>query len=126
MPISCDTSRAPARLLFVTTGPWPAREDVGALRSRLIAAGQLNESSRALFDIRAVESVPHYLEVGRMVAAATAQGGLPLTRAYLVASPEQQNVVGLMQTLAPSTISIDMFEDETAAFAWLAADADSV
>ena len=122
MPISCDTSGAPARVLMTITGPWPDREEVAALRSRLIAAGQLNESTRALFDIRAVESVPHYLEVGRMVAAAMAQGGLPLTRAYLTASAEQQNVVGLMQTLAPSTISIDIFDDAAAAFAWLAAE----
>ena len=121
MPISCDTSRAPARVLFTITGPWPAREDVAALRSRLMAAGQLNESTRALFDIRSVESVPHYLEVDRIVAAAMAQGGLPLTRAYLTASVDQQSVVGLMQSLAPATISIEMFTDEAAAFAWLVA-----
>ena len=119
MPIACDTSQAPARVLLTISGPWPDREEVGALRSRLIAAGHLNESTRALFDIRAVESVPHYLEIGRMVAAAMAQGALPLTRAYLTASVEQQNVVGLMQSLAPSTISIEMFVDEAAAFAWL-------
>lgn len=122
MPISCDSSRAPARVLFTITGPWPAREEVAALRSRLMSSGQLNESTRALFDIRGVESVPHYLEVGRIVAAAMAQGGLPLTRAYLTASVEQQSVVSLMQTLAPSTISIEMFEDEAAAFAWFVAE----
>jgi hypothetical protein len=122
MPIAIDTSRAPARVLITITGPWPAREEVAALRSRLITAGQLNESTRALFDIRAVESVPHYLEVGRMVAAATSQGGLPLTRAYLAASAEQQNVVGLMQSLAPPTIRVEMFTDEAAALAWLAAE----
>ena len=122
MPISCDTSRAPARVLFTIHGPWPAREEVAALRSRLVSAGQLNESTRALFDIRGVESVPHYLEIGRIVAAAMAQGGLPLTRAYLTASVDQQSVVGLMQSLAPPTISIEIFEDETAALAWLAAE----
>lgn len=122
MPISCDTSRAPGRLLFSITGAWPVREEVAALRGRLIANGQLNESTRALFDIRAVESLPHYLEVGRIVAAAMAQGGLPLTRAYLTASIEQQSVVSLMQSLAPSTISIEMFVDEAAAFAWLVAE----
>jgi hypothetical protein len=122
MPISCDTSRAPARVLLIVSGPWPARDEVAALRSRLIADGQLDESTRALFDIRAVESVPHYLEIGRMVAVAMEQGGLPLTRAYLTASADQESVVGLMQTLAPSTISINIFHDEAAALAWLAAE----
>jgi hypothetical protein len=45
-----------------------------------------------------------------------------LTRAYLTASVEQQSVVSLMQTLAPSTVSIEMFNDEAAAFAWLVAE----
>jgi len=101
------------------TGDWPSIAELGALRQQLIAAGQLTEQTKGLFDLRMVASVPMYSQVQEIVAAAMKQGGLPLRRGYLVGASIQFGLVRQMQALAPPQISIEIFTNEAAARSWL-------
>lgn len=119
MPIACDLDDAPRSIRLTVTGDWPSIVELGALRQQLIAAGQLTDQTRGLFDLRMVASVPMYSQVQEIVAAAMKQGGLPLRRAYLVGASIQFGLVRQMQALAPPQISIEIFTDEAAARSWL-------
>ena len=122
MPIACDLDDAPRSIRLTVTGDWPSIVELGALRQQLIAAGQLTDQTRGLFDLRMVASVPMYSQVQEIVAAAMKQGGLPLRRAYLVGASIQFGLVRQMQALAPPQISIEIFTDEAAARSWLSID----
>ena len=117
--IVSDTSQAPAFLRWTFTGAWPSIAEFGVVRDQLIASQHLTPATRALLDIRNIESVPSYTEVARMIDAAMKTGGLPLHRAYLVASAEQYGIVGQMRALAPPGIVVEMFFNEPDALAWL-------
>jgi hypothetical protein len=119
MPIEVDATKAPAYLRWTVTGPWPSIDDLGAIRTRLIAGGQLTGETRVLIDMRNVETVPEYHEVPAMIQAALKAGGLPLRRAYVVASAVQFGLVRQMQALAPEEIKVEIFFNEGDALAWL-------
>ena len=119
MPIACETSGAPATLKLTVTGVWPSIEEVGRLRRELIDAGRLNETTRALFDITNVESIPDYETARPIIAAAMKDNGWPLQRAYLVASSVQYGFVRQLQALAPPSIQLEIFFKETDAMRWL-------
>ncbi len=119
MPIAVDDTQAPAFLRWTVTGTWPSIDELGKVRARLIAGGQLTAETRALIDVRNVESVPDYHEVPAMIQAALKAGGLPLHRAYVVASAVQFGLVRQMQALSPSEIKVEIFFSESEAIAWL-------
>ena len=89
------------------------------VRSRLIANAHLTAETRALFDLRNVETVPNYHEVAAMIAAAMRVGGWPRTRAYIVASALQFGIVRQMKALAPPEVHLEIFFDEGEAVTWL-------
>jgi len=119
MPIACDTSGAPATLKLTVTGEWPGIEDKGRIRRELIDAGQLDATTRALFDISNVENIPDYETARPIVAAAMKDKGWPLQRAYLVASSVQYGFVRQLQSLAPPTVTIQIFFKDADAMRWL-------
>lgn len=119
MPIAVDTSDAPQFVRWTITGPWPAITDVAIVRQRLIADGHLTELTRALLDIRDVETIPSYADVTPMIESARRAGGLPWCRAYVVSSAEQFGIVSQMKALAPAGYRIEMFFNEADALAWL-------
>jgi hypothetical protein len=85
----------------------------------LIASGHLTPATRALIDVRDVLT-PLYTEAERVViAAAMADGGLPLVRAYLIGSAVQFRFARQLQVLAPGQTRIEVFSNEQAAFMWL-------
>lgn len=119
MPIDVDTSQAPDFVRWTVTGPWPSIAEMRTVREQLIAAAQLTTATRGVFDIRHVENIPSYTEVTSMIEAAKKSGGLPLARAYLVASAEQFGIVRQMKSLAPPGIQVEIFFNEAEAWAWL-------
>ena len=119
MPIDVDTSEAPQFVRWTITGQWPGIADMRAVREQLVGTSQLTTVTRGLFDIRHVENIPSYTEVNSMVEAAMKSGGLPLCRAYLVASAEQFGIVRQMKALAPAGIQVEIFFNEAEAWAWL-------
>ena len=119
MPIEVDATQAPAFLRWTVTGSWPSIDDLGNVRTRLIAGGQLTAETRVLIDMRNVETVPEYHEVPAMIQAALKSGGLPLRRAYVVASVVQFGLVRQMQALAPPEIAVEIFFNEVEALNWL-------
>jgi hypothetical protein len=119
MPIDVDTSQAPDFVRWTVTGPWPSIAEMRTVREQLIAAAQLTTATRGVFDIRHVANIPSYTEVTSMIEAAKRSGGLPLVRAYLVASAEQFGIVGQMKSLAPPGILVEIFFNEAEAWAWL-------
>jgi hypothetical protein len=119
MPIDVDTSEAPHFVRWTITGAWPSIAEMRTVREQLAAASQLTPATRGLFDIRNVENIPSYTEVTSMVEAAMKSGGLPLVRAYLVASAEQFGIVRQMKSLAPPAIQVEIFFNEPEARAWL-------
>ena len=62
---------------------------------------------------------PSTHEVPAMIQAALKSGGLPLRRAYVVASAVQFGLVRQMQALAPPEIKVEIFFNESEALAWL-------
>ena len=92
---------------------------MGDVRTALIAKAQLTTDTRALFDLRNVETVPAYHEVAAMIEAAMRTGGLPLVRAYLVGSAVQYGIVRQMKSLAPPHIKVEIFFTEIEALAWI-------
>ena len=119
MPIDVDNSEAPHFVRWTITGDWPSIADMRAVREALIGASQLTPATGGLFDIRHVETIPSYTEVQSMIEAAMKSGGLPLFRAYLVASAEQFGIVRQMKALAPPGIQVEIFFNEAEAWAWL-------
>ena len=119
MPIDVDTSDAPHFVRWTVTGEWPDIAEMRTVRERLIAASQLTTATGGLFDIRHVENIPSYTEVKAMIEAAMKSGGLPLFRAYLVASAEQFGIVRQMKALTPQGIQVEIFFNEAEAWAWL-------
>lgn len=119
MPIDVDTSEAPHFVRWTITGEWPSIADVRGVREQLLGAAQLTAATRGLFDIRHVEKIPSYTEVASMIEAAMKSGGLPLFRAYLVASAEQFGIVRQMKALAPPGIQVEIFFTEAEALMWL-------
>lgn len=119
MPIEVDDSEAPGFLRWTVTGAWPGINDLAEVRTRLIDDGQLTAASRVLIDIRNVENVPDYHQVPAMIQSAVKAGGLPLIRAYVVASAVQFGMVRQMQALAPPEIMVEIFFNESEARAWL-------
>lgn len=118
MPVAVDTTSAPERLTFTVTNPWPSISQFSSLRQWLIDGGLLNESSRALIDIRAV-TTPDYPEANAIVTAGIRAGALPLHRAYLVGSAVQFGFARQLQSLSPASMEIEIFTDEAAALKWL-------
>jgi hypothetical protein len=119
VPIDVEVSEAPAFLRWTVRGEWPGIAEMGAVRSQLIANGHLTAGSKALFDIRDVETIPSYHEVAAMIAAAMKTGGWPRHRAYVVASAVQFGIVTQMKALAPSDIQVEVFFNEVEAMKWL-------
>jgi hypothetical protein len=119
VPIDVDASEAPGFVRWSIRGPWPAIAETSSVREALIANGQLTTETRALFDLRNVETVPSYHEVAAMIEGAMKAGGLPLVRAYLVGSALQFGIVRQMKALAPPHIKVETFFREAEAVAWL-------
>ena len=119
MPIAVDTSEAPRFVRWTITGPWPGISEVGLVREQLIADGHLTELTRALLDIRDVETIPSYAEVTPMIESARRAGSLPWCRAYVVSSAEQFGIVRQMKALAPPGYRIEIFFNDADALAWL-------
>jgi len=119
MPIEVDDTEAPLFLRWIVTGAWPGIDDLGNIRTRLIAGGQLTATTRVLIDVRNVETVPDYHVVPAMIEAALKSGGLPLRRAYVVASALQFGLIRQMQALAPPEIALEIFFSESEALTWL-------
>ena len=119
LPIEIDASEAPAFLRWIVRGEWPSIAEMGEVRARLIANGQLTAATRALFDLRNVETVPGYHEVAPMIVAAMKVGGWPRYRGYIVGSALQFGLVQQMKALAPPEIRVDVFFDELEANTWL-------
>lgn len=119
MPIAVDTSEAPEFLRITLHGNWPTIDEQREVRQRLIASGQLTESTRALIDFRLLASTVAYTEVAKIVAAAIQDGGLPFHRAYLVGSAVQYGLVRQMKSIAPPHIALEIFTDEQEALMWL-------
>lgn len=69
MPIDVDASQAPGFLRWSIRGPWPGISEMGQVRQSLIAGGQLTTATRALFDLRYVETVPDYDDVNKRIDA---------------------------------------------------------
>jgi hypothetical protein len=119
VPIDVDVSEAPEFLRWTVRGEWPGIAEMGEVRTRLIANGHLTATTKALFDIRNVETIPSYHEVAPMIAAAMKAGGWPRHRAYVVASAVQFGLVRQMKALAPPDIQVEVFFDDIEALKWL-------
>jgi hypothetical protein len=119
LPIDVDASEAPAFLRWFVRGEWPSIAEMGEVRARLIANGQLTAETRALFDLRNVETVPGYHEVAPMIVAAMKSGGWPRHRGYIVGSALQCGLVQQMQALAPPEIHVEVFFNQLDANQWL-------
>lgn len=117
--IEIDATDAPAFVRITLRGEWPTIDEQRDVRERAMAAGQLTDKTRALFDFRDLSSIANYTEVDKMIAAAMKAGGLPLYRAYVVGSAVQFGLVRQMKALAPSPIELEIFTNEEDALLWL-------
>lgn len=120
MPVRVEEQDAPAFLAFVLTGSWPAVQEQVEIRRQLKEHGKLSRQSVVLVDIRDVTELPSYDDVdGAMQAAAREIMALP-RRAALVVQPGATFGVGrMLQSLAPSGMELQLFEDPEVARDWL-------
>lgn len=120
MPIVVDTSEAPSFIRITLHGDWPTIDEQREVRQRLLAAGQLTETTRALIDFRQLASTVPYTEVEKIIAAAVKDGAMPFHRAYLVGSAVQYGLVRQMKAVSPrSLVTLEIFTDEQEAMMWL-------
>ena len=119
MPIIIDVSEAPQCLRFTLIGPWPTIAEQRDLRVRLVNHQLLTSTTRALIDLRLVDSVPAYTDANAIVAAAGKDGGLPRIRAYLVGSAVQFGFARQLKTAAAAATHIEIFSSEEEALVWL-------
>lgn len=120
MPIHVDTTDAPEFIRITLRGAWPTIDEQREARQRVIAAGLLTATTRALIDLRELSSTAAHNEVEKIIASAMKDGGWPLFRAYLVGSAVQFGLVRQMKALAPaSLVEIEIFTDEQEALVWL-------
>lgn len=125
MPVTVVTHEAPALLSFKLSGAWPSVAEQRELRRQLHEQGQLTRQSRALIDIRAVESLPKFDDVdAAMLAAGEAVAALPNRVAFLVVPGAMFGVGRMLQSLSPPGLELELFEDEAAAREWLRQDED--
>ena len=123
MPVAVVTDQAPALLSFTMSGAWPTIAEQRDLRRQLHDRGQLTRQSRALIDIRAVESLPKFDAVdAAMLAAGQDFSALPHRIAFLVLPGAVFGVGRMLQSLSPSGLELELFEDEAAARDWLRQD----
>lgn len=118
LPVDLDVSQAPGYIRLNLTGELPTVQDQGTLRRELMARGHLTADTRALLDLRGVTRMPKYSEIQQIVAAATADKGWPLRRAYLVMPGVQFGFVRQLQAIAPPEVTIDLFTTESEALEW--------
>lgn len=120
MPVTVVTDKAPALLSFTVSGAWPPVAEQRELRRQLHDQGQLTRRSRVLVDIRAVESLPRFDDVdAAMLAAGRDMPALPHRVAFLVVPGAVFGVGRMLQSLSPSGLELELFEDEAAARDWL-------
>ena len=119
MPIDIDTTEAPAFIRITLRGEWPTLEEQRDARLHLLAKGQLTAETRALIDFRALATTANYSDVGKIIAAAMKDGGMPFFRAYVVGSAVQFGLVRQMKALAPPQVELEIFTDEQEAQVWL-------
>jgi hypothetical protein len=119
MAIDADTAFTPDVLVLRARGHWPILSDAHTLRTWLVSNGHLTPETRALIDVRDVLT-PVDTEAERVImAAASADDGLPAVRAYLIGSAVQSSFARQLQVRAPGRTRIGVFSTEQAAFMWL-------
>lgn len=119
MAVVTHTAEAPGFIRVTVRGPWPSIKEMRQLWTGLIRTGHLTVETRALIDIRYVDSTPHYGEVREIVAAALEHSAWPLRRAYLVGSAVQFGLARQMQAMAPPPMQLQVFSVEREALQWL-------
>lgn len=123
MPISCDTSDAPAFVRFTFDGEWAAAIELIQRRRDAFRSGHLNEKSAVLFDLRGATLLPNHLELRHAVSITEHDRDAVWSsyRAYLVASDEQLEIARRLQEIERQSALSEIFRQESLAIEWLAA-----
>lgn len=119
MPVTVVTSDAPRTLRYTFAGDWPTSREHSDTSAQLRAAGHLTANTKALFDIRAAENLPHLNEMDHASGLTTANARWPLVRGFLVNEGVQFGVARQMQMVAPYDLSIYIFTGAAEAESWL-------
>jgi predicted NBD/HSP70 family sugar kinase len=123
MPVTLDTDEAPALLSCTLHGAWPTVAEQRELRRQLHERGHLTRQSRVLVDIRTVESLPKFDDAdAAMLAAGKHVSSLPARVAFLIRPGAVYGIGRMLQSLSPSGLQTELFEDEAAARDWLKAE----
>ena len=116
MPITCDTSDAPALVRYLFEGECTG-SDLLQRRLELITAGQLTAKTAVLFDLRRATTFTNVGELGTIVRPGAVW---PVCRAFVVNTPGQYDAARQLQgLLGPDAVINEIFQDETKALEWL-------
>jgi hypothetical protein len=112
--LDVDLSESPRFIRFTLSGEWPiltAQRE--AIPETLVAKGKMTRATRALIDLRQIES-------GAADTPVPARHALiARVQAFLVATFEQHQLARQIRHAAPSGTTIEIFLDEKEALQWL-------
>lgn len=122
MPISCDTSDAPAFVRFTFDGAWAAAIELVHCRRGAVEAGHLNAQSAVLFDLRGATALPDHIDLRHAVLSTRhdLDAVWSACRAYLVGSEDQLEIARQLQQIERQLAS-EIFRKESEALEWLVA-----
>lgn len=121
MPISCDTSDAPAFVRFTFDGEWAAAIELIQRRREALRDGHLNAKSAVLYDLRGATLLPNHVDLRHAVSIHDRDAEWSACRAYLVGSDDQLDTARQLQQIDLQSAVSEIFRQESLAIEWLAA-----
>lgn len=118
MAIDIDLSAAPRAIRIRVSDVWPTTDEQATIQSQLLSDGHLLPETRVLVDIRDVKP-PGYQQAIKVVETGVAGRAWPRWCAFLVSSAVQYGFSRQLEALAPVGGTVEIFNDESAARAWL-------
>ena len=112
--LDVDLTESPRFIRFTLSGEWPIlKAQREAIPETLVANGKMTRATRALIDLRQIES-------GAADTHAPARHTLiARVQAFLVATFEQHQLARQIRNAAPGGTTIEIFLDEKEALQWL-------
>lgn len=112
--LDVDLTESPQFIRFTLSGEWPIlKAQREAIPETLVANGKMTRATRALIDLRQIES-------GVADAPGSARHTLiARVQAFLVATFEQHQLARQIRNTAPAGTTIEIFLDEKEALQWL-------
>jgi hypothetical protein len=112
--LDVDLTESPRFIRFTLSGEWPIlKAQRVAIPEALVANGKMTRATRALIDLRQIESAAAETPVpARHTLIARVQ-------AFLVATLEQHQLARQIRNAAPGGTTIEIFLDEKEALQWL-------